>query len=122
MAVSWVAGYGSDAEKATLNGAYHACKTAFVGKDADEVGRQLAVIDRLGVAAFFRDPQAWELEFERCAASGGESTDVRRATELLANGQEAKRAHDRPQLEQIVRSLWRLSPVDRDEQRLGHGS
>src|SRR5580704_18105970 len=95
MAVSWVAGYGSDAEKATLNGAYHACKTAFVGKDADEVGRQLAVIDRLGIAAFFRDPQAWELEFERCAASVGESTDIRRATELVASGQEAKRAHDR---------------------------
>jgi molecular chaperone DnaK len=122
MAVSWVAGYGSDAEKATLNGAYHACKSAFVGKDADEVGRQLAVINRLGVAAFFRDPQAWELEFERCAASVGESTDIRRATELVANGQEAKRAHDRPRLEQIVRSLWQLSPVDRDEQRLGHGS
>jgi hypothetical protein len=51
MAVRWVAGYGSEAEKSTLDGAYQACKRAFVGKDADEVERQLAVICRLGSAA-----------------------------------------------------------------------
>ena len=122
LAVSWVAGYGSDAEKATLTGAYQACKRAFVAKDADEVGRQLGVIDRLGVAAFFRHPDAWEMELDRCAASVGESTDIRRATELIANGKEAVRKHDRVALEQVVRALWQLSPVDRDEQRLGHGS
>jgi molecular chaperone DnaK len=122
MAVSWVAGYGSDAEKSTLNSAYRACKSAFVGKDADEVGRQLAVIHRLGSAAFFRHPEAWELEFEHCAARIGESTDIRRASDLVANGQEAVRQHDRMRLEQIVRALWQLSPVDRDEQKLGHGS
>jgi molecular chaperone DnaK len=122
MAVSWVAGYGGDAEKSTLNSAYHACKSAFLGKDADEVGRQLAVIHRLGTAAFFRHPGAWELEFEHCAARIGESTDLRRASELVANGQKAVRQHDRASLEQIVRALWQLSPVDRDEQKLGYGS
>jgi molecular chaperone DnaK len=122
MAVSWVAGYGSDAEKATMNGAYQACKRAFVGKDADEVERQLAIIRRLGVAAYFRHPSAWELEFERCAACVSEATDIRRASELVTKGQEAMRQKDRLRLEQIVRELWKLSPVDRDEQRLGHGS
>src|ERR1700716_2070220 len=43
IAVSWVAGHGSEAEKSTLNNAYRACKSAFVGKDADEVQRQLGV-------------------------------------------------------------------------------
>jgi len=122
MAVSWVAGYGNDAEKATMNGAYQACKRAFVAKDADEVERQLAIIRRLGVAAYFRHPSAWELEFERCAACVSEATDIRRASELVAKGQEAVRQHDRARIEQIVRELWKLSPVDRDEQRLGHGS
>jgi molecular chaperone DnaK len=122
MAVSWVAGYGSDAEKSTLNGAYQACRRAFVGKDADEVERQLAVIRRLGVAAYFRHPSAWELEFERCAARVSEATDIRRASELVTRGQEAMRQHDRARLEPIVRELWKLSPVDRDEQKLGHGS
>jgi hypothetical protein len=32
------------------------------------------------------------------------------------------RQRDRAKLEEIVRALWQLSPVDRDEQKLGHGS
>jgi molecular chaperone DnaK len=122
MAVSWVAGYGTDAERATLDNAYRACKRAFVGKDADEVERQLAVIGRVGSAAYLRHPGGWETELEHYAARVGESTDIRRATELVAKGREAMRKQDRPALEEIVRALWRLSPVDRDEQRLGHGS
>jgi molecular chaperone DnaK len=122
MAVSWVAGYGTDAEKSTLNSAYGACKSAFVGKDVDEVARQLAIIRRLGHAAYLRHPGVWEVEFESCAAYITESTDLRRASELVANGREAMRQHDHTRLEQIVRGLWKLSPVDRDEQKLGHGS
>ena len=122
IAVSWVAGHGSEAEKSTLNNAYRACKSAFVGKDADEVQRQLGVIRRLGSAAYLRHPGAWDREFEYCAARVAESTDIRRATELVANGQEAIRKQDSAKLEQIVRSLWQLNPVDRDDQKLGHGS
>src|SRR5262249_16999085 len=120
--LSWVAGYGSDAEKATLNSAYQSCKRAFVARDADEVERQLAVIRRLGAAAFFRHPQAWEWEFEHRAARVSESTDIRRASQLVADGREAMRDRDRVKLENIVRELWRLDPVDRDEQQRGHGS
>ncbi len=122
VAVSWVAGYGSEMERSTLNSAYQACKRAFVGKDAEEVERQLAVIRRLGSAAYLRHPSAWELEFERYAACVGDSTDIRRASELVASGQEAVRRHDRARLEQIVRELWKLAPIDRDEQKLGYGS
>jgi molecular chaperone DnaK len=63
-----------------------------------------------------------EWEFERCAARVGESTDVRRASELVAKGREAVRQRDRETIEQTVRELWRLAPVDHDEQKLGHGS
>ena len=122
VAVSWVAGYGSEMERSTLNSAYQACKRAFVGKDAEEVERQLAVIRRLGSAAYLRHPSAWELEFERYAACVGDSTDIRRASELVASGQDAVRRHDRARLEQIVRELWKLAPIDRDEQKLGYGS
>jgi molecular chaperone DnaK len=121
-ALSWVAGNGSDIEKSTLTGAYQACKRAFVAQDADEVQRQLAVIERLGLAAYLRHPGAWEWEFERAAARVSESTDLRRASELVAQGRDAVRQHDREALERIVRDLWRLRPVDRDEQKLGHGS
>jgi molecular chaperone DnaK len=122
MAVSWVAGYGNDAERTTLDAAYRACKRAFVGRDADEVERQLAVIRRVGSAAYLRHPGAWDDQFEYHAARIAESTDIRRASELVARGQEAMRQRDRAKLEEIVRALWQLSPVDRDEQKLGHGS
>ena len=120
--MSWLAEYGSDAEKATLDGAYRAAKGALVARDADELERQLAVIRRLGNAAFFRHPRAWEMEFERCAAGVAESTDLRRAADLVAKGQVAMRAQDRAAIERVVRALWLLSPVDRDEQTRGHGS
>jgi len=122
MAVSWVAGYGNEAERSTLNNTYQACKRAFVARDSDEVERQLAVIQRLGEAAYLRHPAAWEWEFERCAARVGESTDLRRATELVAKGRDAVRQRDGETIERIVRELWGLAPVDHDEQKLGHGS
>ena len=122
MMLIWVASHGNDAEKAALNNAYNACKRAFVAKDAEEVERQLGLIRGLGSAAYFRHPQAWEWEFQHRAARVGESTDIRRASELVANGQEAVRQRDQVALERIVRELWRLDPVDRDEQIRGHGS
>ena len=109
-------------ERSTLNNTYQACKRAFVARDSDEVERQLAVIQRLGEAAYLRHPAAWEWEFERCAARVGESTDLRRATELVAKGRDAARQRDRETIERIVRELWGLAPVDHDEQKLGHGS
>jgi molecular chaperone DnaK len=118
----WLASFGSDAEKATLNSAYQACKRAFVARDADEVERQLAVIQGLGGAAYFRHPQAWEWQFEHYAARVSESTDIRRASELVANGRKAMHERDRITLESIVRELSRLDPIDRDEQKRGHGS
>jgi molecular chaperone DnaK len=122
IAVSWMAAHGSDAERATLDAAYRACKSAFAAKDADEVGRQLALIRRLGSAAYFRHPESWNMEFEYWASRVAESTDIRRASDLVAKGHEAVRQRDRAKLEEVVRALWRLSPVDRDEQKLGHGS
>src|SRR5262245_9942371 len=66
-ALSWVAAYGNETERTTLNSTYQACMRAFVARDADDVERQLSVIQRLGMAAYFRDPNAWESEFEYCA-------------------------------------------------------
>lgn len=121
-AISWVAAYGNESERSTLISAHEASKRAFVGRDADDVERQLGVIRRLGWAAYFRNPGAWEAEFEQCAARVGDSTDLRRASELVAKGREALRQRDRDGLERIVRELWQLTPVDHEEQKLGHGS
>ena len=121
-AVSWAAVTGSADERATLHGAYRACKAALVARHADEVQRQLALITRLGLAAYFRTPGSWDAALDRCAAEVADSTDIRRATDLVAQGKDAIQNHDRTRLEGIVRALWALDPVDRAEQTLGHGS
>jgi molecular chaperone DnaK len=120
--VSWIAVHGNETERFTLADAYRSCKGAFFAKDADEVRRQIEVITRLGNAAYFRDPNAWRHEFESCAARVADSTDIRRATDLVAKGQEAVRSGDRVKLEAIVRELFGLMPVDRAEQMRSYGS
>ena len=122
VAVSWLAQYGSEPEKATLERAYQAARRAFLAQDAGEVERQLSVIRQLTAAAYYRDPGAWDNEFAHAASQVGEATDVRRAAELVQQGQFARRQRDPAALERIVRELWALQPVDRAEQQLGHGS
>jgi molecular chaperone DnaK len=121
-AFGWVGLHGDDAERKALAGAYSAAKQALGAKDPEEAQRQLAIIRRLRSAAFFRDPTSWASAFESCASELGESTDIRRATELVAAGREAVLQDDRKKLEQIVRALWAIRPVDREVQAKGHGS
>jgi hypothetical protein len=52
----------------------------------------------------------------------GESTDIRRATTLVATGREAVRQRDVERLKLVVRELWQLDPVDREDQVRGFGS
>lgn len=122
VAVSWLAHYGSEPEKVTLERAYQAGRRAFLAQDANEVERQLGVIRQLTSASYYRDPGAWDYEFDHAASRVGEATDVRRAAELVQQGQFARRQRDPAVLERIVRELWTLQPVDRAEQQLGHGS
>jgi len=97
-------------------------RARFVGKDADEVQRQLASFVAWALPPTFAIP----------APGIGSSSTVRRGspraptfaarTELVANGQEAIRKQDRAKLEQSCVRCGQLNPVDRDEQKLGHGS
>lgn len=122
ISLSCVAGYGTAAEQAALNNAYQNCKRAFTSRDEGEVERQLGMINRLGTAAYYRSPGAWEHQFDYAASRTGESTDIRRATALVDQGREAMRQRRQAELESVVRQLWELMPADRAEQMLGHGS
>jgi hypothetical protein len=120
--VSWLAQLGTTAEKATLDHACVAARRALQAQDATEVERQLGVMRRLFDGAYFRAPDVWEWEFQRLAAQASEATDLRRATELVQQGHDARRQHDMATLERVVRELWALQPVDRETQQRGHGS
>jgi molecular chaperone DnaK len=121
-ALSWVARYGSPAERAALDKAYQACQQGLLARQEREVQRQVNLISQLGHSAYLRQPGAWEHLFEHAAARVSECTDVRRANELVAQGHQAMRERRTTDLELIVQQLWKLHPIDRDEQQLGHGS
>jgi hypothetical protein len=77
---------------------------------------------QLGHGAHVRHPGAWESYFQGAAARVSECTDIRLATDLVAQGRQAIRERRTADLESIVHQLWKLHPVDRTEQQLGHGS
>jgi molecular chaperone DnaK len=122
IAQSWLAAYGTDAERGTLDKAEKAARRALVAHQAEEIERQIAIIRRLTDGAYFRDPDSWEREFEHCASRATELNDPRRGNELIAEGRAALRGGQRDRLERIVRELWRLSPVDRKDQAQSYGS
>ncbi|MDE2421115.1 MAG: Hsp70 family protein [Gammaproteobacteria bacterium] len=121
-ALSWIAAFGSEIEKATLTKAYHAGKQAITSKFEHEVERQIGLISQLGSAAYFRNPSAWEGEFNAIASKVSESIDLQRATTLVNQGRSALAQNNMEELQHVVRELWKLAPVDGKAQKLGHGS
>jgi len=121
-ALSCVGQHGSPAERAALDKAYQSGKQALLARQEREVQRQVNLIAQLGHNAYVRQPGAWEQLFQDAAGRVSECTDIRRATELVAQGREVMRERRTGELESIVRQLWKLHPIDRKEQQLGHGS
>ena len=121
-ALSWVGQYGSPAERTALDNAYQSCKQALLARQEREAQRQINLVFQLGHSAYVRHPGAWEHYFQEAASRVSESTDIRRATELVTQGRQAMREGRAADLESIVHQLWKLRPVDRLEQQLGHGS
>lgn len=121
-ALSWVAEYGSPPERAALDKAHQSCKQALLARQEKELQRQIDLMSQLGHSAYVRQPNAWQHLFQHSAARVSECTDIRRATELVAQGHQAMRERRTAELESIVHQLRKLLPVDRKEQQLGHGS
>ena len=111
-AVSAVGAFGTDAEKRLLDEVMTALDRAMAAKDPAELGRQLRLMRRLTNAAYFRDPEAWERQFELAAADLGSATDLPRAKQLVDDGHAAIAAGDTPRLRRIVNALWDLMPID----------
>jgi molecular chaperone DnaK len=122
MAASWLGRYGTPEERSALSGAIAAAGKARNAKNAAEVRRHGLVIQRLGDAAYFRSPGAWEHVFERCASRAAESTDPLRAARLVAEGRAAVARNDKATLERVTNELWQIRPEDAEDRALGHGS
>ncbi len=116
-AVSTVGAFGTDAERKLLDEVMAALDRAMTARDPAELGRQLRLLRRLTNAAYFRDPGAWERQFEMVASDLGSATDLPRAKQLVDDGNAAIAAGDTPRLRRIVNALWELMPVDAQERR-----
>jgi molecular chaperone DnaK len=121
-ATSWLAEYGTNDERKVLSETLASIEKARVARDAVLVERQLAIVTRLGSAAYTRDPHAWEQMFERAASQVETSPNLRRATELVRDGRRAIAAKDRAALEAATRELWKVLPPDADDRERGYSS
>ena len=117
-----VAAEGTEAERQALEKAYAKGRQALTAKQEDEIERQLNLIYSLRNTAYMRRPGAWAQSFDYAASRISESTNLRRATELVNQGNEARRQNNEAELKRIVNELWQLMPVDAEEQARGHGS
>jgi molecular chaperone DnaK len=87
-----------------------------------ELQRHLRSVRKLGNAAFYRHPSAWEWQFDSAASRVSEASDVARAEELVQKGRRAVEQQRREELRQVVEQLWRLLPEDAQERRMAHDS
>jgi molecular chaperone DnaK len=122
LASSWVLRHGIDAERELFANAARAVEKAITARNGAEVRRQLLAATRLGNAAYFRDPSAWQWQLEGAGNRVADMTDQRKGQALLAEGRRAAERGDKPALEQAVRGLWQLLPADAEERRLGYDS
>ena len=89
--------WGVPSEKQLFDEAARAVEKARAGRQPVELQRQLRVVRNLRVAAFHRDPKAWERLFERAASEADQCTDLVKAQALVRDGRKAmeKRRHRR---------------------------
>ncbi|HSM93915.1 MAG TPA: Hsp70 family protein [Anaeromyxobacteraceae bacterium] len=121
-AYSWVAAHGGPSERELLARAASAIRTARDARRADEVERQLKLVVRLGNAAFFQAPGAWQLLFEEAASRVDDASDLPAAERHVTAGRAALAKGDERGVRGAVEALWRLLPPDVRERRLSHGS
>jgi len=121
-AVSWLSEFGTDEERKVLKETLPVIEKARQARDPSEVERQLQVLQRLGWGAYFRSPGAWEQQFEYAASRIDSSPDLRRATDLVRDGNKALAKKDRKALEGVVRELWTVLPADVEDRQRGYSS
>ncbi|HEY2517350.1 MAG TPA: Hsp70 family protein, partial [Polyangiaceae bacterium] len=121
-ATSWLAEFGTDDERKVLKETCAAVEKARVARDPREIERQLRVVRRLGWGAYYRSPGAWEAQFALAESRVADSSNLRRATELVNEGKRALVRGDKRSLEAVVRALWDVLPADAAERKLGYSS
>ena len=77
---------------------------------------------QLGLAAYYKHPDAWQWEFESAASDVSSMSDLPKAEKLVADGRAAMTRGDSATIKRITEQLWRLMPADAQTRKLGHDS
>ncbi|MBF5041890.1 Hsp70 family protein [Aggregicoccus sp. 17bor-14] len=120
--IDWVSSFGTPEEQQLLRDTVTAFERARTARQVAELQRQRRAVVRLGNAAFFRHPKAWEWMFEDAASRADDATDLPRAQALVSAGREALARKDAGRLRDVVGELRSLLPVDAQSQQLAHRS
>lgn len=118
----WMDGHSSDAERSALGQAMEQIQRAVRARNMREIERHLKTLRRLRTSAYLRQPDVWSWELDACADRVHESSDPRRAQELVSKARKAEQSGNRSDLERSVRELWGLLPGDAEDRALSFDS
>lgn len=118
----YVARWGTPAEQRLYGEVSAAVDRAQAQKQITELNRQLRLVNELGNAAYFRNPEVWEDEFEEVQSRLERASDQARAQALVQQGKAALASSDRAALRDVVEKLWKLLPSSPELRRQGYDS
>jgi molecular chaperone DnaK len=118
----WVSQFASPQEQRLFDEAVAGVEKARRAKQQAELQRRVRQVRQLGIAAYYKHPDAWQWEFEGAAADVSSMSDLPRAEKLVAEGRAALDRGDTGTVKRVTEQLWRLLPVDAQTRRLGHDS
>ncbi|MBL8634078.1 MAG: Hsp70 family protein [Myxococcales bacterium] len=114
--------WGTDSEKRLLVDVIASIEKAQARKDVSELQRQLRLANELATAAYYRNPDVWEDEFNDAISHIERASDQARAQSLVQQGHAALAAGDTAKLRDIVEKLWKLLPSSAEQRRQGYDS
>ena len=121
-AAAQVSQYGTPQEQRLLEEAAAGVERARRARQVVELQRRVRQVRQLRLAAYFRNPEAWNWEFEAAAGEVHRARDLKRAQQLVDDGRRARERNDTAAVRSCTEQLWRLLPPELSVQREGHGS
>lgn len=107
-----VAAYGSPAQRERFEALRREVRESGARGDARGVRKALAAMRALRGQVLYAQDWFWESWFRHLSRPGRQFVNREESARWLAQGEEAMKNADRPQLEQAVRWLWSLQPAD----------
>jgi molecular chaperone DnaK len=118
----WVSELGSPQEQRLLDDAVGGLERARKSRQQSELQRRLRQVRQLGIAAYYRHPEAWAWQFESAASEVHAMRDLPKAEKLVSEGRAALKRGDKSVLRRVTEQLWRLMPADAQARQMGHDS